>query len=258
METNKVGYIYMITNPSGKIYVGSTIDFKRRIMQYKNLLAKSQTKLYNSLLKYGWDNHVFEVIMIVNINDMLKYETLTGWGFNVLEKNIGLNLRLPKLGDVYNCVSEETKKKISESNKGKKMSEEAKFKMKESKKNMSEETKLKISNSSKGRIISEETRKKISEKIKGKKHSEETIKKMIISKKNFKFSNENIIKMAKINKKPIIQMDLNQNVIEEFDSITEASIKLLIGIKNIGECLSGRSKTAGNFKWKYKNENILT
>ena len=88
--------------------------------------------------------------------------------------------------------SEETKRKLSETHKGKRLSEEIRKKMSESKKgnsnrkgkHHSEEARKKLSEACKGRRLSEETRKKISESKKGnsnrkgKHHSEETRKKM--------------------------------------------------------------------------------
>ena len=83
-------------------------------------------------------------------------------------------------------MSEEAKRKSSESHKGKKMSEEAKRNMSESRKGtkLSEETKQKMSESHKGTKLSEESKQKISEKNKGrvawnkgKKASEETKRK---------------------------------------------------------------------------------
>lgn len=64
-------------------------------------------------------------------------------------------------------LSEETKKKMSESAKGRKMSDEAKAKMSETKKNMSEETRKKLSEINKGKKHSDETKKKIGEASKG-------------------------------------------------------------------------------------------
>ena len=55
------GVIYKITNPNNKIYIGCTIDFKRRLSEYRRLSMVGQVKLYNSLVKYGFDNHVFEI-----------------------------------------------------------------------------------------------------------------------------------------------------------------------------------------------------
>ena len=67
-------------------------------------------------------------------------------------------------------VSEETKRKLSEANKGKSLSEDTKTKMSESHKghSVSEETKLKQSAALKGKHCSEETKRKLSEALKGK------------------------------------------------------------------------------------------
>jgi len=55
--------IYKITNPNGKIYIGKSKDIEYRFIQYY-LLDKRVIgiKLFNSLQKYGWDNHIFEII----------------------------------------------------------------------------------------------------------------------------------------------------------------------------------------------------
>ena len=37
---------------------------------YKNKQCKGQIKLYNSLVKYGWDNHIFEVIEECNLDEL--------------------------------------------------------------------------------------------------------------------------------------------------------------------------------------------
>ena len=79
-------------------------------------------------------------------------------------------------------LSEETRKKISEGNKGKILSEDTKKIIREAvKRSMTEEVRRKMSESAKGKIISEETKRKISEAHKGRKHSpvtDETRKKM--------------------------------------------------------------------------------
>ena len=76
--------------------------------------------------------------------------------------------------------SEETRRKISEANKGRTFLEEHKKKLSESGKVkiFSEEHKRKIGAKSKGRTLSEETRRKLSEANKGKTRSEETKEKM--------------------------------------------------------------------------------
>lgn len=54
--------IYKIISPSGKIHIGKTSNWKKRLHSYSKLNCKGQTKLYNSLLKYGPENHEFELI----------------------------------------------------------------------------------------------------------------------------------------------------------------------------------------------------
>lgn len=56
------GVIYKITNPNGFIYIGKTKNHKNRFNQYKNLNCKSQPALYNSIYKYGFENHKIEIL----------------------------------------------------------------------------------------------------------------------------------------------------------------------------------------------------
>ena len=94
-------------------------------------------------------------------------------------------------------LSEEHKRKISESEKGRKLSEETRKKMSESRKGKSipEEQKKKISAALKGRSHSEEHNRKVSEALKGntnskgKHHTEET-KRKISEANKVSFSNE--------------------------------------------------------------------
>lgn len=90
----------------------------------------------------------------------------------------------------HHPITEETKQKISEANKGKHLSDEAKQKISEAKKgkpawnkgkHLSEEHKLKIGEALEGKSHlphTEETRRKISEALKGKHRTEETRQKM--------------------------------------------------------------------------------
>jgi group I intron endonuclease len=54
--------IYKITSPTNKIYIGQSWQIEKRIVFYKNLCCVDQRKLYNSLKKYGWNKHKFEVL----------------------------------------------------------------------------------------------------------------------------------------------------------------------------------------------------
>ena len=61
----KICGIYKITSPSGRIYIGQAKNLRKRLNSYKGLHCKGQTKLYNSLKKYGWENHQFDIIDII-------------------------------------------------------------------------------------------------------------------------------------------------------------------------------------------------
>jgi group I intron endonuclease len=119
-------YIYKITNPLGKIYVGSTTNIKDRIYRYKTNRVKSQIRIYRSIKKYGWDNHIFEIIHECSPEDRFYFENKYGIEYNVLSKKLGLNCALPKVDNKSLCISEETRNKIGLAHKGKKISDEQK------------------------------------------------------------------------------------------------------------------------------------
>lgn len=112
--------IYKITSPSNKIYVGQSINIEKRFKQYKRLDCKKQPKLYNSLLKYGWEKHIFEIIEECNENQLNEREIFWKQYYNTI--NEGLNCELFDIGQGYR--SEEVKNKISNSLKGKSKSQE--------------------------------------------------------------------------------------------------------------------------------------
>jgi hypothetical protein len=186
---------------------------------------------------------------------MLKYETLIGWGFNVLEPE-NLNCQLPKLGNVWISVSKETREKISLFHKGR---------------TTTEETKLKMSEAAKKRGFTKEHREKLNKAKVGKKHTEEHKLKISMANKGRVFSQEvlekykRVSKLRKVSDKTreasfkarsiaIIQMDLDGNFIKEWFNISIASRELKISRTTINGCCCNNivNKTAGGFKWKYK------
>lgn len=111
--------VYKITSPSGKVYIGSTKDQKRRFKEYLTRQTPYQVKLNASFDKYGVKNHIFDVLWEGDISEMLLKEVEFGIKFNVLDRKLGLNLKLPKLGDLPISFSEDTLKKMSLARKGK-------------------------------------------------------------------------------------------------------------------------------------------
>lgn len=55
------GVIYMYTSPSGKMYIGKTIDPRRRKIEHARSNGKSP-KLHNAIKKYGFENLKYEVL----------------------------------------------------------------------------------------------------------------------------------------------------------------------------------------------------
>ena len=72
----KVIGIYKITSPSGRVYIGQTVDFVKRKSHYKKLKRNHQIILYNSIKKYGWESHTLELIEecdVFLLNDRERY-----------------------------------------------------------------------------------------------------------------------------------------------------------------------------------------
>lgn len=137
--------IYKITSPTNKIYIGQSININKRFKDYINDKSKycNQIRLLNSINKYGIDKHVFEIIEECNIENLNKKERYWQDFYEVIGIN-GLNCKLQKIFGKSGKLSEETKKKIGLSNKGKK----PRLGMKNSL-----EMNLKISKSHLGKII---------------------------------------------------------------------------------------------------------
>lgn len=155
--------IYKITSPSKKIYIGQSVDIIGRWNLYKKLRCKNQSYLYHSLKKYGFEKHKFEIICQCSLDDLNNIEKYYVDLYQTFNSKYGMNLR--DGGGSKGGSSEVTKLKQSESLKGKNNPFYGK--------KHSEETRLKLSEIAKKRKLSDTTKKKIGEAIKGKKRSQE-------------------------------------------------------------------------------------
>ena len=127
LEDDKKWCVYMHVNKiNGKKYIGQTCQIPQR--RWANGLGYIEsTKFYNAIKKYGWDN--FEHIVVqdnltLNEANALEEDLIKKFQ-TTLDKN-GYNLQS---GGMNKCHSEETKKKMSDAQKGRIFTEESKKKM---------------------------------------------------------------------------------------------------------------------------------
>lgn len=115
----KIVGIYKITNPSGKVYVGQSVNLNSRIGRYRKLNnCKNQKALYNSFLKHSVEAHIFEITEECSAEQLNQRERF--WQDFYDSVKSGLNCRATGFGDKSGYLSQETKGKLSESAKGRK------------------------------------------------------------------------------------------------------------------------------------------
>lgn len=232
--------IYRIQNPSGKVYIGQSTDILRRWKQYEWLNGKSQIKLFNSFSKYGIDSHTFEILEECVENKLNERERYWQDYYNVVSD--GLNCRLTKTTDKSGRLSEETKKRIGNANRGNVSYRKGIF----GKYLHNNETKEKMSKSKFGMYKGKDN------PFYGKTHSEET-KKIIREKRKLQvFTEETKKKISKRLKKPILQYTMEGVFVKEYPSRNKAAEELGINPTMISNNVSGRKKSAGGYIWKYK------
>lgn len=207
--------IYKITNPNGKIYIGQSKDLDRRFRQYNNKNCKGQIHLYNSLKKYGVENHKFEIIDICDEEFHLNFKE---YHYQKLYKVVetGLNCTYIDPYKGVNICTDEIKAKMSRSHKGKKLSlDHCKA----------------IGLSKTGIIQSDETRLKRSNSLKGRKYSEISIQKMrdyALTRTYSEITRKKMSESQHCSKKVI---DISTNII--YNSIKECSRELDLNYKSL-------------------------
>ena len=115
--------IYKITSPSNKIYIGQSIDIEKRFKQYQYLKCKAQTILYRSFLKYGVENHAFEILCECEISELNSKERYYQELYSAVGLK-GMNCQLVNTLKEKRVLSDETKLKMSISAKKKVITKE--------------------------------------------------------------------------------------------------------------------------------------
>ena len=201
--------------------------------RWKNGKGYETQYFYRAINKYGWDN-IEHIVLVEGLTkeEACHYEEVLIAYFDTTNKDRGYNLMS---GGECNIHSEESRKKMSESLKGRPGPMKGKT--------HSQETRRKLSESHKGYKHTEEQKRKISESSKGKKISEEQKRKISESKKGKHKGAENHrakkIKCIELN----IIFDCKADANEYLGKPRTRS--------NISTCLTGKTKTAFGYHWEY-------
>lgn len=178
--------IYKITSPSGKIYIGQSINIKKRIRSYRYSSNCKQRRLKFSFDKYGIDNHQFTIVEICSVDQLNERERYWQDFYNVIGDD-GLNCVLQKSNNKSGFTSDETKSKISKSRKG----------IKSNYKNNYERSE-KIRKALTGKKLSESHKISLSISHKGIKMKPENVEKLRLRMTGHKFNDDFKMKMSKI------------------------------------------------------------
>lgn len=221
--------IYKITSPSGKVYIGQSVNLERRLKRYKRLSVKTkkQTKLWRSLIKYSPEKHFYEVIeecpeKTLNIRE--RY-----WQEFYDSVNNGLNCFYTKTNDKSGKASPETLLKMSEAQKEYFRNNKHPFE---------------------GRKHSEETKQKIRDKATGRNFPEHINKKKGVKGRTSPMKG----KFGKYHSKskPVLCYLKSGEFVKEFETISGAAKELNLHSGNISSCCSGRLKQYKGYIFKYK------
>ena len=106
--------IYCLTNKvNNKKYFGQTIDLERREKEYFNYGYFHNDHLKRAFNKYGKENFKFEIIKVCKEKYLDRFEKLYIRIYDTMNKNKGYNKESG--GNLNKHLSDETRKKISES-----------------------------------------------------------------------------------------------------------------------------------------------
>ena len=261
-----MAYIYRILNKlTKKCYIGETkcIDVSRRWNQHRQTIEinKGCPALRDAVKKYGIDNFEFSVLIICFDDERFKYEieyikkynSVVPNGYNITNGGEGGGFQgKTHTEEVKNIIKNKLKQKFIDNP--------------ELKKQMSERNKIVMSNPEvrekiKNGILNSEKWKKVVENMrignhKNSKHTEESKNKISESLKKYHSNNVktvdniNVQRDNKLGTK-IKQYDMDNNLLNEYISVSEASRKTSVPKSSLLVHLKDNTKTGGGFIWKY-------
>lgn len=233
--------IYLITNIDNnpfKVYIGKT----------KNCRKNNHETTYGKQITYDY----IDEIDSFDYKDYGPVETFwinqfKAWGFEVVNNNEGgggpskwsdelLNSEENQLRKEKISNNKERAEKISRATKGIPLTEERKEKLRGPRPHL---VGIKRKNP-----LSKETRDKLSKSLKGRPSP----------RKGTEVGDKQKQSIVEANGKPIIQYNLEGDLLKEFKSKSEASRILNINLHYINNCLKEKLDSINGFKFKYKDE----
>ena len=228
--------VYMHVNKiNGKIYIGIThhVNPNRR-WGYSGQKYKNSIKFARAIEKYGWDN--FDHIILCRTSK--ERAVVLEKAFISVYKKKGISYNITDGGDGADCVSENNRRITSE--------------------------RMRKNHPMKGKHHTPEARRKISEANKRRVYSAEHIEKLrkagekgrkTMRDPSWSFPKDFGEKTRLRLSKPVLQLDLEGNILKEFSSTKAADMECSKGAgHHVADVCNGKRKTAYGFKWKYKNE----
>lgn len=251
--------VYKHTNKiNGKVYIGITCQPVERRWRTDGSGYKKCVLFYRAIQKYGWDAFTHEILcMGLSKEQAEETEKNLIAEYKANEQEYGYNIAN---GGSVKSVSEQTKRKISESVKRSYVKE----RHHNYGKHYSDEFKKKLSDAHKGKMCGEDhpnfgkpmpqpQKDKISSTMKERKiqPSAEARAKGAQARIGAKNSEEWLIKIKQVRSVPVVQVSKDGMEIKIYTSITAAAADMNISGSNITSVCKGKRKYAGGYSWKY-------
>jgi len=210
--------IYLITSPTGKVYIGQSWQLQKREKSYSRGYCYHQPKIFASIKKHGWDSHTFEVLIYLRKDVKQSIMNYFECMFIDYYKDLGFNLMNIRGGGSNGKISKETIEKIRNKQKGVPRPYAKNNKTQLGKK-LSKETKIKISNALK-------------------------------SSGRYDGANNPSAKV-------VYQYSKSGDFIRVWPCMMDAARFYNINKSRISRCCLGGRKSSGGFKWSYSPINQL-
>lgn len=216
MSNEKRYVLYEHVFPNGKVYIGITRQDPEIRWQYGNGYVRNPV-MHRAIKKYGWDN----ILHIILFNDLTEEEAASREielikQLRATDKRYGYNI---EGGGTCPTLAEETKEKIRAAHLGKKANE----------------TTRKTMCAARQKFLKENPD---------------------YYKEHPEYLQKAIDKAAELKRKAVLQLDLEGNVLNRWESTRAAERALGIYHSHIGKCCNKKPlyNTAGGYRWEYAPE----